>query len=154
MSAATSTARSPAGSASGSRSTCTGSPQLDAYSQSTHGAPFAALPAAQQDAVLTNLQANTVPGFTPDSRTFFNLVREHALQGMFCDPFHGGNANFVGWDLIGYPGVKIGEVLPAEQALDTTAVQQHRSTYSFSLFKKVKKDDARNAVREGSRHAH
>jgi gluconate 2-dehydrogenase gamma chain len=23
---------------------------------------------------------------------------------MFCDPLHGGNADLVGWQLIGYPG--------------------------------------------------
>ena len=28
----------------------------------------------------------------------------HTLQGTFGDPYYGGNANFVGWDLIGYPG--------------------------------------------------
>ena len=34
------------------------------------------------------------------------LVRAHTIQGTFCDPYYGGNANFVGWDLIGYPGVR------------------------------------------------
>jgi hypothetical protein len=110
--------------------------RLDAYSQSTYGAPFVGLSGAQQDAVLTNLQANTVTGFTPDSQTFFNLLRTHALEGMCCDPFHGGNANFVGWDLIGYPGVKVTGVLPAEQALDTTLKPARRSGYSFDMFKK------------------
>ena len=28
------------------------------------------------------------------------------MQGTFGDPYYGGNANFVGWDLIGYPGVR------------------------------------------------
>ena len=23
---------------------------------------------------------------------------------MFCDPLHGGNANLVGWKLVGFPG--------------------------------------------------
>ena len=32
------------------------------------------------------------------------MVRTHTLQGTFGDPYYGGNANFVGWDLIGYPG--------------------------------------------------
>lgn len=137
--------------------------QLDSYSQRTYGAPFVGLSAAQQDAVLTNLQANTATGFTPDSRTFFNLVREHALQGMFCDPFHGGNANFVGWDMLGYPGVKIGAVLPAEQELDTTVKPARRSAYSHDMFKKTTKKGTRlrpmdqaaqNAVRKGSQHGH
>ena len=32
------------------------------------------------------------------------MVRTHTLQGTFGDPYYGGNANFVGWDLIGFPG--------------------------------------------------
>jgi gluconate 2-dehydrogenase gamma chain len=128
--------------------------QLDAYSQRTYGAAFVGLSAAQQDAVLTNMQANTATGFTPDSRTFFNLVREHALQGMFCDPFHGGNANFVGWDMIGYPGVKVGGVLPAEQALDTTLTPTHKSGYDFDMFKKTTKVGTRLRTLNRSRHGH
>lgn len=125
--------------------------QLDAYSQRTYGAAFTGLSAAQQDAVLTTMQANTATGFTPDSRTFFNLLREHALQGMFCDPFHGGNANFIGWDLIGYPGVKIGAVSPAEQALDKTLKPAHRSGYSFEMFKKK---TTKKVAAKGIRHGH
>jgi hypothetical protein len=34
------------------------------------------------------------------------MVRTHTLQGTFGDPYYGGNANFVGWDLIGYPGIR------------------------------------------------
>jgi gluconate 2-dehydrogenase gamma chain len=35
---------------------------------------------------------------------FFELLRTHTIEGMFCDPMHGGNADLVGWKLIGYPG--------------------------------------------------
>jgi gluconate 2-dehydrogenase gamma chain len=128
--------------------------QTDAYSQKTYGAAFVGLSAAQQDAVLTNMEANTAAGFTPDSRTFFNLVREHAVQGMFCDPFHGGNANFVGWDLIGFPGVKVGGVLPAEQALNTTLKPEHKSGYSDDMFKKRPRVEKRPSPPKGAHHGH
>jgi gluconate 2-dehydrogenase gamma chain len=36
--------------------------------------------------------------------TFFRLLRQHTIEGMFSDPLHGGNANMIGWQLIGYPG--------------------------------------------------
>jgi len=39
-----------------------------------------------------------------DSTTFFQLLRTHTIEGMFCDPMHGGNADMIGWQLIGYPG--------------------------------------------------
>jgi gluconate 2-dehydrogenase gamma chain len=80
---------------------------IDAYAQSTKGAIFARLAAADKDAVLTDMEKNVATGFTPNAATFFNLVRTHAIQGTFCDPYYGGNANFVGWDLIGYPGLRM-----------------------------------------------
>ena len=80
---------------------------IDAYAQSSKGAAFAKLSAADQDAVLTDMEKNVATGFTPNAATFFNLVRTHTIQGTFCDPYYGGNANFVGWDLIGYPGMRM-----------------------------------------------
>lgn len=38
---------------------------------------------------------------------FFELLRVHTLEGVFCDPMHGGNADLMGWKLIGYPGPQI-----------------------------------------------
>ena len=35
---------------------------------------------------------------------FFALLRQNVLEGMFSDPLHGGNANLIGWQLIGFPG--------------------------------------------------
>jgi gluconate 2-dehydrogenase gamma chain len=79
----------------------------DAYAQAAKGAGFAQLPAVDQDAVLTDMEKNVATGFSPNSAAFFNLVRAHTIQGTFCDPYYGGNANFVGWDLIGYPGIRM-----------------------------------------------
>ena len=36
--------------------------------------------------------------------TFFQMLRSHTIEGMFCDPMHGGNAGLIGWQLIGFPG--------------------------------------------------
>jgi gluconate 2-dehydrogenase gamma chain len=36
--------------------------------------------------------------------TFFRVLRQHTIEGMFSDPMHGGNAGLIGWQLIGYPG--------------------------------------------------
>jgi gluconate 2-dehydrogenase gamma chain len=35
---------------------------------------------------------------------FFRLLRQHTIEGMFCDPMHGGNKDLIGWQIIGYPG--------------------------------------------------
>ncbi len=62
----------------------------------------------------------TLAGFTdlsPESQdeklrsiertTFFQMLRSHTLEGMFCDPMHGGNAGLIGWQLIGFPGPRM-----------------------------------------------
>lgn len=38
---------------------------------------------------------------------FFSLLHANTMEGMFCDPVHGGNADMVGWQLIGFPGPRM-----------------------------------------------
>jgi gluconate 2-dehydrogenase gamma chain len=64
---------------------------------------------------------------------FFNVVRAHTIQGVFSDPFYGGNANFIGWDLIGYPGVRTG-VSAEYQKMGAKLGSNHRSAYDFGMF--------------------
>jgi len=99
---------------------------IDRAAMEAHGAPFAQLTAADQDAVLHSVEA------TP----FFALVRMHTIQGTFCDPFYGGNANFVGWDLIGYPGVRT-IVTADEQRIGVTITPNHKSAYDYAMFNKA-----------------
>jgi gluconate 2-dehydrogenase gamma chain len=37
----------------------------------------------------------------------FALLRQHTIEGMFCDPLHGGNIDMVGWQLVGFPGPRM-----------------------------------------------
>jgi gluconate 2-dehydrogenase gamma chain len=111
---------------------------VDAYARGRFGAALADLDPAQQDAVLTAMEQNLATGFPAGSRAFFELVREHCLQGMFGDPVHGGNEDFVGWDLLGFPGVKLG-FTAAEQQMDVIVVPAHKSTADFPLFKRRRK---------------
>ena len=69
----------------------------DAYARASKGAPFATLAPADQDRILGEMEEGVATGFEPSSRSFFNLVRSHTIQGTFCDPYYGGNADFVGW---------------------------------------------------------
>lgn len=106
---------------------------LDAYSHTAKGAPFARLSAKDQDAVLSDLEKNVATGFKPNSSAFFNLVRTHTIQGTFCDPYYGGNANFVGWDLIGYPGIRL-TVSADEQRMNARAKTIRTSAYDDAMF--------------------
>ena len=108
---------------------------VDAYALSAKGAPFAKLPARDQDAVLTDMEKNVATGFQPNSAAFFGLLRTHTIQGTFCDPYYGGNANFVGWDLIGYPGVRMA-VTANDQRMSAAPRPVRKSAYDDSMFAK------------------
>jgi gluconate 2-dehydrogenase gamma chain len=111
---------------------------LDRHAQSSRGAAFTELSPADQDAVLTDIErgADTTAGFEGSSTQFFGLVRAHTMQGTFGDPYYGGNANFAGWDLIGYPGVRT-VVTPGEQRLGVVTPPNHRSAYDGNMFNKA-----------------
>jgi gluconate 2-dehydrogenase gamma chain len=55
---------------------------------------FLSMTAEQQDARLVSIEKSV----------FFQLLRSHTLEGMFCDPLHGGNVGMAGWKMIGFPG--------------------------------------------------
>ena len=79
--------------------------QLDAYCRKAHNEAFAKLTAAMQDEVITALEQGKAEGFTwPSAQAFFNTVRTHTIEGMFADPVYGGNKDFAGWRLVGFPG--------------------------------------------------
>jgi gluconate 2-dehydrogenase gamma chain len=78
---------------------------LDAFCGKAHNARFTALDAARQDAVITALEQGKATEFTwPSAQAFFNTVRRHTMEGMFADPVYGGNKDFAGWRLVGFPG--------------------------------------------------
>jgi gluconate 2-dehydrogenase gamma chain len=80
---------------------------LDAYCHETYKKPFAQLDAAQQDAVITAVEQGKATGFIwPSGPAFFNTVRTHTMEGMFADPIYGGNKDFAGWRLVGFPGAQ------------------------------------------------
>jgi len=98
---------------------------VNARAQSLKGAAFAKLSPADQDAVLTEMQ----------QAPFFNLVRNHTIQGTFSDPFYGGNENFIGWELIGYPGPRIA-VSANLQRMDIKPESSRKSAYDYGMFSK------------------
>jgi gluconate 2-dehydrogenase gamma chain len=81
--------------------------QMDAYCRKTFKQPFARLEAGQMDEVIRALEEGKATGFTwPSAQEFFNTVRTHTIEGMFADPIYGGNKDFAGWRLVGFPGAQ------------------------------------------------
>jgi gluconate 2-dehydrogenase gamma chain len=110
----------------------TGLRTLDDTAVAAGKARFSDLDATKQDSILTAMSGGKGAGGAAGA-AFFATVHEHALQGMFGDPFHGGNAGFVGWDLLGYPGIK--ESWSAEeQAVGTVVKPVRASTYQAGSF--------------------
>jgi gluconate 2-dehydrogenase gamma chain len=96
--------------------------QLDRYCRHIYGETFVRLTAARQDEVLAALEAGKAPEFTwPTAQAFFNTLREHTMEGMFADPVYGGNKDFAGWKLVGFPGA---------QAMFTTADMQNKQAFT------------------------
>jgi len=106
---------------------------VDRHARATKGSPFARLSSSDQDAVLGDIERNAATGFATDAAAFFNLVLAHTIQGTFCDPHYGGNAGFAGWDLIGYPGVRLA-VTAGEQTLTARPAPTHMSAYDYRMF--------------------
>lgn len=104
--------------------------ELDDHCRERFSAPFVGLSPGQQDEVLRSWlgpetdaardQARTdlwspgeLPGSEPTSDSsrlprLFAVIREHAVEGFFCDPAYGGNREAVGWRLVGFPGAQWG----------------------------------------------
>ena len=106
---------------------------LDRFAETAAAGRFARLPAAAQDRVLRAVERGSAPGFAGGSAAFFALVRSHTIQGTFSDPAYGGNAGFVGWELIGYPGVRTA-VTPDLQRMDVAPPPRRVSAYDYPAF--------------------
>jgi gluconate 2-dehydrogenase gamma chain len=113
---------------------------LERYAKQTRGAAFLQLTETHQISLLIDVESGTATGanvgFAGSSAQFFALVRGHVMQGTFGDPVYGGNEGFVGWDLLGYPGVRT-VVTPNEQKLLSPPTRVRSSAYDNPMFNKA-----------------
>jgi gluconate 2-dehydrogenase gamma chain len=115
---------------------------FDRYCRMSRGKSFVDLSPTDQESVLIDVESGAATGsgagFTVSSTAFFNMVKAHTWQGTFGDPYYGGNANFVGWDLIGYPGVRTMVTSADQERLEKNQLTpNHRSAYDFEGFNKA-----------------
>lgn len=66
---------------------------LDRLSQERYQRNFSRLSEAQQDEILAAMPQD-----------FRDLLTEHTIEGLLCDPVYGGNRNRAGWQMIGFDG--------------------------------------------------
>jgi gluconate 2-dehydrogenase gamma chain len=115
---------------------------FDRYCRISRGAPFLQLSTVDQDSVLIDCEGGSATGsgagFPASSGAFFSMVKGHTWQGVFGDPFYGGNVGFVGWDLIRYPGVRTGVSVTDQQQLERGELTpMRRSAYESDMFEKA-----------------
>jgi gluconate 2-dehydrogenase gamma chain len=86
--------------------------ELDDLCAERFGTRFGDLAETQQDDVLRTLLGSEIPGGEPTGPTdlcrLAALIREHTIEGFFCDPIYGGNRDTAGWRLVGFPGAHWG----------------------------------------------
>ena len=128
---------------------------FDRYCRSSRGSAFTELSARDQDSVLIDVETGAATGFVGSSGTFFNMVRTHTLQGTFGDPYYGGNANFVGWGLLGYPGIRL-NVTVEDQRLGAKLTPTRKSAYDAEMFTKAqaRAEDTEKNGEHGGRRGH
>jgi gluconate 2-dehydrogenase gamma chain len=71
-----------------------------------YGKPFDKMTTEQREAFLLGLQSGKVTLENgPPARTFFGMLYQNVMEGLFADPIYGGNKDKAGWKLIGFGGV-------------------------------------------------
>ena len=120
----------------------TGLAAFDRYCRASRGAPFRELSHVDQVSALIDVETGAATGartgFATSSGAFFAMLRSHVLQGTFGDPYYGGNQDFVGWDLIKYPGVRTAVWPRLQTQLEAGELMPNRrSAYDSENFEKA-----------------
>jgi gluconate 2-dehydrogenase gamma chain len=88
----------------------------DDYCRRTFNAKaFAELGIADQDKVLHDLEKGEIELAAAPAKEFFDLLWQNTGEGFFADPMYGGNRDFAGWKLVGFPGPRYNYVNEIEQ---------------------------------------
>lgn len=76
----------------------------------TAGAPqFAALPFDARTSLVAALEEGKADTtlFADGGKAAFNMVLDHAMQGFYGNPRHGGNKDYASWRMIGVPPMPV-----------------------------------------------
>jgi len=88
---------------------------IQAYCQKKYNKRFEALPSATRDEVLHGLESGDVNLPNVPSKEYFTMLWNNTQQGYLADPMYGGNRDFAGWKLVGFPGPRYNYVEEIEQ---------------------------------------
>ena len=96
---------------------------VDRVATRRFGAGLAELGPERQDEVLVALESGDISRWDAASVTseeFFETIRSHTIIGFLADPKYGGNRDYAGWRVAGYPGPRhdVGGYTPAQMIGD------------------------------------
>ncbi len=103
---------------------------LEDYCRQTKNLSFYQLSEDEQDAIIESMIDSPIEGYSSLNAGFFFMVRTHTIDGTFSDPYYGGNRDFIGWDLLGYPGVRA-IATPDEVSQGSSLVPSRQSAYDM-----------------------
>jgi gluconate 2-dehydrogenase gamma chain len=83
-----------------------GLPGVDRAANARFKKSFVELAPAEQDEVLAALESGKVPWpkMGVAAAQFLTILTAHTVYGFVCDPAYGGNRDYAGWKVVGYPG--------------------------------------------------
>jgi gluconate 2-dehydrogenase gamma chain len=88
---------------------------VDAWCSKNGKRPFAELDAAEQDKLLHDLEQGHIELARAPAKDFFAMLLQNTIEGFLADPMYGGNRDFSGWKLIGFPGPRYNYVAEIDQ---------------------------------------
>lgn len=89
---------------------------IDAYCKQQYGGKsFSELDAASQDKLLHGLEKGEIQLARAPAKQFFDMLWHNTREGFLADPMYGGNRDFAGWKLIGFPGPRYNYVAEIDQ---------------------------------------
>ncbi len=80
---------------------------LNRHAKRRFGVGFLRIAVTDRDLVLADFEADQVPDFK-QATDFFEMLRDHTMEGVLGEPAYGGNRDMVGWRLVGFPGHQFG----------------------------------------------
>jgi gluconate 2-dehydrogenase gamma chain len=88
---------------------------VDTWCSKSGKRPFAEQDAASQDTLLHGLEKGDIKLARAPAKDFFQMLLENTVEGFLADPMYGGNREFAGWNLIGFPGPRYNYIAEIDQ---------------------------------------
>lgn len=87
---------------------------IQAWCGHTYAKSFERLSPEEQDTVLHGLEKGEIELPDVPAKTFFTMLLQNTQEGYLADPMYGGNRDFAGWKLIGFPGPRYNYIAEIE----------------------------------------